>query len=137
VFGISEDRAQLTGNCSKSQLLTNGGVQSRLNDYFKSSCFTTPPVIGADGIGTGFGNSATGLVTGPGQANFDLAASKEMTLNRLRENTTLTFRAEFYNAFNHPQFGNPDSNLTSPSFGVINNTSVNPRVIQFALKLAL
>ena len=137
VFGISEDRAQLTGACSKNQLLTAGGVRSRLNDYFKSSCFTTPPVIGADGIGTGFGNSATGIVTGPGQANFDFAASKEMTLNRIRENATLTFRAEFYNAFNHPQFANPDTNLTSPTFGVISSTSVNPRVIQFALRLAL
>ena len=137
VFGISEDRAQLSGNCSKTQLLTAGGVRSRLNDYFKSSCFTTPPVIGADGIGTGFGNSSTGIVTGPGQSNFDLAASKEMTLNRLHENTTLTFRAEFYNAFNHPQFANPDSNLTSPTFGVISSTSVNPRVIQLALRLEL
>jgi len=137
VFGISEDRAELTGNCATGQLLTSGALRSRLNDYFKSTCFTTPPVIGADGIGTGFGNSATGIGTGPGQANFDLAASKEMTLNRLRENTTLTFRAEFYNALNHPQFANPDSNLTSPTFGVISSTSVNPRVIQFALKLSL
>jgi len=36
-----------------------------------------------------------------------------------------------FNIFNHPQFDNPKS---APNFGQIVNTSVNPRVIQFALK---
>jgi hypothetical protein len=62
VYGISEDRAQLTGACTKTQLVKGGSVESKLNGYFNAFCFTTPPVIGADGIGTAFGNSATGLV---------------------------------------------------------------------------
>jgi len=37
------------------------------------SCFTTPPVIGADGLGTAFENSGTGIVDGPGQVNVDLS----------------------------------------------------------------
>jgi hypothetical protein len=53
------------------------------------------------------------------------------------------FHAEFFNALNHPQFTNPNygqgaiyalPNVTSASFGQITSTSVNPRVIQFALK---
>jgi hypothetical protein len=36
---------------------------------------------------------------------------------------------------NHPQFANPDTNFSSPTFGVISSTAVNPRVIQLALKL--
>ena len=134
VFGISEDRAQLTGACTPGQLLTGGPIQSRLNNYFNASCFTNPPVIGADGIGTGFGNSATGLVAGPGQANLDIALSKSVPLNRLREGSSVEFRAEFYNALNHPQFSNPDTNFSSPTFGVISSTAVNPRVGQLALK---
>ena len=66
VFGISEDRAQLSGTCSKSQLINGGPIQSKLGGYFNRSCFTSPPIIGADGIGTAFGNSSTGGVDGPG-----------------------------------------------------------------------
>lgn len=134
IFGISEDRAQLTGNCSNSQVVTAGPVASKLNHYFNAPCFTNPPIIGADGIGRGFGNSGTGIVNGPDQANLDLSLSKTVTLNWPREQSGVTFRAEFYNAFNHPQFGNPDSNFTSPTFGVISSTSVNARVVQLALK---
>jgi len=134
VFGISEDRAQLAGACAKSQLVTAGSVQSKLNHYFNASCFTSPQVIGDDGIGTAFGNSGTGIVDGPGQVNLDLALSKSVGFDWPREKSSVTFRAEFYNAFNHPQFSNPDSNFTSPTFGLISSTSVNPRVMQLALK---
>ena len=134
VFGISEDRAQLTGSCTKSQLVRGGSIASKLNDYFDMSCFTTPPIIGADHIGTAFGNSATGIVAGPGQANLDLALSKAIPFNWPHEKSDLTFRAEFYNALNHPQFANPDTNFTSPTFGIISSTSVNSRVGQLALK---
>ena len=135
VFGISEDRAQLSARCSKDMLVKKGSIESKLGGYFNNSCFTTPPVIGADGIGTAFGNSATGIVAGPGQANLDIASSKAMIFNWPREKSTLLFRAEFYNALNHPQFSNPDLNFTSATFGVISSTAVNPRVTQLALKL--
>jgi hypothetical protein len=134
VFGISADRAQLSGTCSKSQIVRTGPIASKLNGYFNASCFTSSPIIGADGIGTGFGNSATGMISGPGQANLDLAFSRTVAVSWPIETGHLQFRAEFYNAVNHPQFANPDTNFTSPTFGVINSTSVNPRVGQLALK---
>jgi hypothetical protein len=109
-------------------------VESKLNSYFDTSCFTTPPVIGADGIGTAFGDSATGIVDGPGQANLDLAVSKTVMVNWPIENGSFQFRAEFFNAMNHPQFANPDTNFTSPTFGVISSTAVNARVGQLALR---
>lgn len=107
---------------------------SKLGNYFNRSCFTTPPVIGSEGLGTGFGDSATGMVDGPGQANVDIAVSKHFGINWPVENSALEFRAEFFNALNHPQFSNPDSNFTSPTFGVISSTAVNPRVGQLGLK---
>jgi TonB dependent receptor/Carboxypeptidase regulatory-like domain len=131
VFGISEDRAELSGQCTHSQFVTGG-----LDSYFNKSCFTNPPIIGADGIGRGFGNSGTGIVDGPGQANLDLAISKTLMLNWPMEKSSLQIRAEFFNALNHPQFSNPDANFSSPTFGVIGSTSVNPRVGQLALRFA-
>jgi len=136
VFGISQDRAQLSGNCTKSQLVKPGSVESRLNGYFNTICFTTPPIIGSDGIGTAFGNSATGIVNGPGQANLDISFMKTVVLGWPIERSSLEIRAEFYNALNHPQFANPDANFTSPTFGVISSTSVNARVGQLALRFA-
>ena len=136
VFGISEDRAQLSGTCTKNQLVSAGPVGSKLNGYFNKACFAAPVVIGADGVGTAFGNSATGMVDGPGQANLDVAFSKTIPLNWPIDKSTVQFRAEFYNAFNHPQFANPDTDFSSSSFGVISSTAVNPRVGQLALRFA-
>jgi hypothetical protein len=81
-------------------------------------------VIGADGIGTAFGNSETGIVDGP------------LAFNWRPEESRLQLRAEFYNALNHPEFANPDANFTSPTFAAITNTSVNSRVGQLALRVA-
>jgi len=136
VFGISEDRAQLSGICSKSQLVGGGSVKSKLNAYFNASCFTSPPIVGADGLGTAFGNSATGIVDGPMQANLDLAFSKTVAFRWPHEKSSLQFRAEFYNALNHTQFANPDTNFSSPTFGVISSTAVNARVGQLAVRFA-
>jgi hypothetical protein len=136
VFGISEDKAGLSGTCTKSQFVTNGPITNKLDHYFNASCFITPLVIGADGIGTGFGNSATGITNGPGQANIDLAISKTAPLRWLSDSSSVQFRTEMYNALNHPQFADPDNDFASPAFGVIRRTSVNPRVVQLALKLA-
>jgi len=53
----------------------------------------------------------------------------------------LQFRAEFFNLFNHAQFylGGGSSQMQDvdslSSFGVVNETVNNPRVIQFALRL--
>jgi hypothetical protein len=45
------------------------------------------------------------------------------------------FRAEFFNFFNHPQFAAPATAVSSAAtFGLITGTTVNPRVVQFALK---
>jgi Carboxypeptidase regulatory-like domain len=136
VFGISEDRAELTEACAKNQLVTAGPITSKLNNYFNNSCFMPAPIIGADGIGTAFGNSGTGIVDGPPQANLDLAVSKSIPLDWPREKSSVQIRAEFFNALNHPQFANPDTNFSSPTFGVIGSTSVNPRVGQVALRLS-
>jgi hypothetical protein len=86
------------------------------------------------GAGTGWGDSAVGVLSGPGQFNFDMAVIKD---TKLWEGGTLQFRAEAFNIWNHPQFDPPfgvDTN-TPLTFGEITSTSTTPRVIQFGLKL--
>jgi hypothetical protein len=141
VFGIQSDRAQLAPGCGYSNLVTPGSVTGKLNNYFDKGCILRNaagaaiwPIVGSDGIATGFGNSGVGIAFGPDQNNSDIAIIKRTSLGRLRENANFEFRSEFFNAFNTPQFSNPSTNVSSATFGVISSTSVNPRIIQFALK---
>lgn len=135
VFGISDDRAQLVAGCTKENIVTSGSITGKLGKYFNASCFTAPPVIGADGIGTTFGDSATGIVDGPGQFNIDVGLLRSIPIHWPKEGSSLQVRGKFFNAPNHSQFSNPNTTYGSSSFGVITSTSVNPRVGQLAVKL--
>jgi hypothetical protein len=85
------------------------------------------------------GNSNRAPLYGPRFINTDLSLIKHFKLPY--EDMRIDFRAEFFNAFNHAQFflaggssGMQDVNAGS-SFGVVNGTVNNPRVVQLALKL--
>ncbi len=68
---------------------------------------------------------------GPGLNNWDMSLFKNV---RITEHTSLDFRAEFFNVFNHAQFTTPVGNITAGNFGDI--TSANsPRIGQVAVKL--
>jgi hypothetical protein len=132
IFGLAgQSRAQLCPGVTNSGLTTSGGIGTRLNDYFTSSAFCPVPAIGN---GTGWGNSGVGILLGPGQANWDVALIKTTVVGGFTDTAAVQLRAEFFNAFNHPQFNNPGTALNTASFGLITSTSVNPRLIQFALK---
>jgi hypothetical protein len=111
----------------------SGGVGWFNPAVFKSSC--TTPAVGSDGS-TGYGNSPIGVILGPGQFNWDASLTKMTTVGGIHEGATLQFRTEFFNAFNHAQFNTPVTNVAASNFGQITSTSVNPRLIQFALKYA-
>ena len=138
VYGITQfgqDFAQLAPGCSLSQVNTSGSVTDKLNNYINTSCFTAPPVVGDDGIATGFGNSRPGIIHGPDQRNTDLSVIKQFFTRWPNESANVEFRAEFFNAFNTPQFADPDNEQDSATFGVVSNTVASPRIMQFALKL--
>lgn len=65
--------------------------------------------------------------------NFNLAVQRTLGLPG-NHNRTLAFRAEAYNAFNHPQFDEPQRNYGSPAFGKITNTLNDGRILQFGLR---
>ncbi len=97
-----------------------------LAEAFNTSCFTVPDP------GT-LGNASRTPVSGPNFINTDFSVIKHFPI---RETIGVDFRAEFFNIFNHAQFGLPGADFNSPAtFGTIGYTVNNPRVIQFALKV--
>ncbi len=68
------------------------------------------------------------------QKNFDLSLFKNNYFNEGKWN--VQFRAEFFNAFNRVQFGEPNGAVDNSAFGIVSGQANGPRQIQFALKLA-
>jgi len=95
--------------------------------YINPACFVHAPA-------GELGNASRVPVYGPDFVNTDFSVIKKFALPW--ENMGLNFRAEFFNLFNHAQFGLPVNDINAPSgFGAVNSTVNNPRLVQFALKL--
>jgi hypothetical protein len=122
-LGVSNIRPNVVAGCNKS-----AGGRS-VNQWFNTSCFSAPP-------DWGFGSEArvdSSLRT-EGLKNFDFAVFKRTAIT---ERAGLEFRTEFFNLFNHPQFGVPGTGFVSGNtngFGTVTSQANNPRLIQFALK---
>lgn len=101
------------------------------NQWFNPAAFSLP----AQGT---FGNLGRNTVFGPNFRQIDISLLKD---TRLTEDVTLQFRAEAFNAFNRPNFDQPNTTFGTPNFGRIFNTFGRTlglgtsRQIQFALKL--
>lgn len=68
----------------------------------------------------------------PGINDWDIALEKN---TQLTERVSSQFRAEFFNAWNHTQFGGPNTALNSGIFGTISGLLIPPREIQLGFKL--
>jgi len=92
---------------------------------------TTGPSFVPQAAGT-FGNVGRNTMIGPRLFNFDSSLIKDF---HVTESQYLQFRFESFNSTNHPNWGNPDSNIFSPNtFGTITGLRTNLRQLQFALK---
>jgi hypothetical protein len=119
------------GECTGANPASSGSLVQRINGFFNTNAFASPPTIGD---GTGFGNCQVGILRGPSQLNLDLGIQRNFLVT---EASTLEFRVELFNATNTPKFGQPVNDLAAgPAFGVISSTASNPRIIQFALKFS-
>ncbi len=83
----------------------------------------------------GFQIGSRNSLRGPGFFDLDLGLGKSFPV--YKEGVTLKFRADAFNALNHPSFDTPSNDITESStrFGVISATSSTPRVLQLALRL--
>jgi hypothetical protein len=116
--GASNQLAELTGDPF------SGFTQSRLQ-WFNTAAFAQPS------RGT-FGTSGRNILSGPGEKTVDLSVFRTFPLG---ESLRLQFRGEFFNLFNHTNFGLPGGQVNSNSYGIIQSASA-ARAVQFGLKIA-
>ena len=104
-------------------------IFGQVESWFDTSVFSVAPR---------FGNLGRNIITGPAFNNTDFSITKT---TKLGEGVSLEQRAEFFDLFNHANFGQPGNLVGSQSFGRITNTrfptgeSGSSRQIQFALRL--
>lgn len=77
-----------------------------------------------------YGTLGRNAIRGPGRTNLDLAIAKNTPLG---EKLNMEFRVEFFNIFNHAEFMNPSTSLSSSLFGQITST-YDPRIMQLGLR---
>jgi hypothetical protein len=137
-------------------VLTSGNVRSRLNNYVDLTKFVVGGncvdnqnniVLSTSPACTGFsaiGNVARNQLRGPFQSNWDMSLIKT---TKITERTSIDFRAEFFNVWNHAAFQSPQKRLGSPYLGNYGEIDISggdssilgtvnrPRIIQFAAKV--
>ncbi len=159
---IRGSRADIVGGAVPSTGLfdvtgISGPVVFATNNLTQNNLTGSPFAIPAPGSD---GNQGRNIFTGPGYWNVDFGITK---LFRINERMNVAFRAEFFNAFNHPNFDNPlnstdgstaafagNSNpiaanqnfgrtccvtVSTPSTTSLISVGEAARVIQFALRL--
>lgn len=141
LLGQSTLRPDYIAGCDKN---TSGSAVSRVTRWFNTSCFTAPggidlnavaPFVGIQNNPWAFGNEprVDASLRQQGVDNWDFAVFKKTNVT---EKAYVEFRAEFFDLWNHPQFGPPNGTQTSSTFGQVTNTVNVPRLIQFGLKFA-
>jgi hypothetical protein len=129
--------ATLIGHIELTKTKVNGGGGNTLYAYSNPSAalaaFTGP---------TGFAIGTRNNLRGPGYFNFDLGLGKTFPI--YADRVSLKFRADAFNAFNHPSFAHPGQDSTGSAditeasgvpFGTIGETASSARVLQGALRL--
>jgi len=100
--------------------------QRTLNHWFDTDAFRQPADFR-------FGNQAKDILRADGLVNFDFSILRTFSLS---ENKKLQLRGEFFNTFNHPNFGVPGRVLGSAGFGIVSSAGPG-RTIQLGARFVL
>jgi hypothetical protein len=150
--------ASLAPGATIASGLASGDLKQRVaNGYLNADAFapapyyyypTTPsgdcalltgPDPSGNTCGTTFGDLGRNIYHGPFQQNWDVSFLKHF---KIGERNDLRFAVDFFNIWNHTNFGNPNvtdvetAGLPNSPFGKIVQTNGNPRLIQFSLRWA-
>jgi hypothetical protein len=132
--GVTGDPAQWFTNPVVCTPFAQPGIP--LCSATPNAAFALP--VGSSPAGDHFGNLGRNVLRGPSFVNTDLSLVKN---TKLTERLNLQFRTEAFDVFNHPNFGNPNLNAQSSSFGRITSTRFptgdfgSARQLQISLKL--
>jgi hypothetical protein len=160
-FSVLSNRGTLNrgGRSTATNTAVSNLTNEQLKDLFKFRMTSTGPyimaasAIGADGRAVGadgaspfsgqvffqpepgtIGNLQRRMFNTPSVSVLHLSLGKT---TRIGENQSIEFKAESFNALNHPSFTNPsasaDQVITSTNFGKLTSTFYDPRVVQFSL----
>ncbi len=101
-----------------SNPLSGSGIGT-VAEWFNTAAFVAAPALT-------FGNAARFPFHGPGLENWDSSLMRNFVI---RERTKLQLRGEFYNLFNHTNFGPPNTTINTKAFGSISSAQA-PRTIE-------
>jgi hypothetical protein len=109
----SNDEHVIGGN---AQCIAAAGNQAAIDQLGTFGCYVqggtaiTPPAPG------NFGNMRRNVVYGPGFVNLDFSVIKDF---KFGDRFSLQLRGEFFNVLNHPNFADPDHDLSDgPTLGL-------------------
>lgn len=116
------------------------GIQANLptdqrsrSHWFNPAAFAPPPATDPVTGLPRLGNTGRNILIGPRLNSADANVSKSFPV--FGENRMLSFRLEFFNVFNHPNYGLPDPNISNvTTVGTINSINVPMRQAQFAAR---
>jgi Carboxypeptidase regulatory-like domain/TonB dependent receptor len=122
-FNVGQDRADVVPG--QPRAVRQGGKSHWLNEYFNTSAFTN------NAAGTP-GDSPKFAIQAPPILTANLGAMKNFAF---ADRYKLQLRFEAFNAFNHPSYGQPDSNPGDSNFGHITSSgNVEPRFLEAGAK---
>jgi len=125
---------------------TSGDIHKRIDGYLNPAAFAIAPQlypaqcrVDSNFCTTDFGNLGRNVFRGPSQQNWDFSLIKNF---KITERQSLRFTTDFFNIWNHANFGNPSVTdvetigVPNSPFGKIISTVGTPRLIQFSLRYA-
>jgi hypothetical protein len=110
----------------RADALRNPNLAERsITRWFDTAAFQQPAAYR-------FGNEGVGILRADGRNVFNFSLLRNFQIS---ERKKFQFRAEMFNAFNHPKFGNPGIALGAAGFGIV-NSAVAARTVQLGLRMA-
>jgi len=123
---VGTDRSNSGGGQDRPNVVS--GVDPNDGPQTIQKWFNTQAYVLND-LGT-WGNAGRNTVIGPGIFKFDASIIRNFRI----KSDTLQFRLEAFNVLNNPIWDDPNTTLTSPLYGTINNTRQPMRELQIGLK---